>query len=72
MILERAATLGPLSLEAAYQHARDSPISVNDKEECVIGKAVEDTNPVCDVSDSAGSTLGPLSLEAHVRDSPSL
>ena len=48
---------GPLSLiffAAAYQYVRDSPISVNDKGRCVVGKAVEDTSPDCDVIGNAG------------------
>ena len=58
MILERAATLGTLSLffEAAYQYVRDSPS----------WKAVEDTNvnPDCDVTDSAGPQRVPTGCDS--------
>ena len=47
----------PYFFAAAYQYVRDFPISVNDKGGCVIGKAVEDTNPDCDVIGNAGPPM---------------
>ena len=37
---------------------------MNDKGECVVGKAVEDTNPDCDVTDSAGPQRVPTGCDS--------